>query len=74
MDAKKMRKAVSDLVNTSVEDMRSSLACAEANGTYSFNSAVLQMAYEVVSKRGEKTKARIIQRYIKKAIKKERTA
>ena len=74
MDEKDKKKAALDLVNTSVEDMQSSLACAESNGTYIFNSAVLQMAYEVVSRRSEKTKARIIQRYLKKAIKKERMA
>lgn len=59
-------------VNTSVEDLQSSLACAEANGSYIFNSAVLQKAFNVVARRGEKTKASLILRYIKKAIKKER--
>lgn len=61
-------------INTSVDDLRSSLSCAEANGTRIFNSAILKKAYEAVTKRGEKTKARLIQQYIKKAIKKERMA
>lgn len=61
-------------INTSVEDLRASISCAESNGYDIFNSAVLQKAYEACVKRGEKTKARLIQQYIKKAIKKERMA
>lgn len=61
-------------INTSVEDLRASLSCAKSNGYDIFNSAVLQKAYEACVKRGEKTKARLIQQYIKKAIKKERMA
>jgi len=61
-------------INTSVDDLRSSLSCAETNGSRIFNSAVLQKAFDAVSRRGEKTKARLLQQYIKKAIKKERMA
>jgi len=59
-------------INTSVDDLRSSLSCAEANNSRIFNSAVLQKAFDAVSRRGEKSKARLLQQYIKKAIKKER--
>jgi S-adenosylmethionine:diacylglycerol 3-amino-3-carboxypropyl transferase len=62
-----------DLINTSVEDMQSTLRCAEVNKSALFNSAILQIAYDRVVKRNEKTKARILKSFIQKAIKFERT-
>jgi hypothetical protein len=67
-------KIDTSFINTSVEDLQSSLYFAEANGSRIFNSAVLQKAFAAATRRGEKTKARLIQRYIKKAIKKESAA
>ena len=60
-------------MNTSIEDLASTLHCAEVNNTkHIISSAVLQKALELACRRGKKTKARLIQRYIKKMIKKER--
>lgn len=68
------KKVDMSFINTSVDDLRAHLSCAETNGYDIFNSAVLQKAFDACVKRGEKTKARLIQQYIKKAIKKERMA
>jgi hypothetical protein len=59
-------------INTSVEDLQSSLSCAESNNSRIFSSDVLLKAHAAVVRRGEKTKAILIQRYLKKAIKKEK--
>lgn len=72
MDSTKVSDDVNSLVNTSVEDMTSSLKCAENNKYDSFSSAILKRAYDIVVKRGEKTKARVIKSFYKKAIKFER--
>jgi hypothetical protein len=55
---------VSSLVNTSVEDMASSLKCSPEQ--YSLD--VLEAACKTVAKRGEKTKAVILKRMINKII------
>ena len=58
---------VSWLTNTSVQDLQSSLSCAEAN--YELNIDVLREAYRLVTRRGESTKAKLLDRYIRKIIK-----
>lgn len=68
------KKSDLDFINTSVDDLQSTLHCAEVNKDSIFNSAILQKAFKATTRRGEKTKARLIQRYIQKAIKKERMA
>lgn len=59
-----MNKTVSYMVNTSVDDMRSSLECAECEKR--LNIHTLRAALEVVTRRGEKTKAKMLASYIKK--------
>jgi len=58
------------LVNTSVEDMRSTLQCALANRT-PISQLVLIEALNLVKRRGEKTKANILKSYLRKALVKE---
>jgi len=58
---------VSWLTNTSVQDLQSSLSCAEANDE--LNIDVLREAYRLVTRRGESTKAKLLDRYIRKIIK-----
>ena len=58
---------VSWLTNTSVQDLQSSLSCAEANDE--LNIDVLREAYRLVTRRGEFTKAKLLDRYIRKLIK-----
>lgn len=55
---------VSNLINTSADDMATSLRCAEVNGNLDIE--VLRRALMLVGHRGEKTKVRILQRYIRK--------
>ena len=55
---------VSRLVNTSADDMASSLHCAEVNGDLDIE--VLREALKVVIAKGMATKVRILQRYIRK--------
>lgn len=59
-----MNKSVSWLVNTSVQDMQSSLSCAEVNGDLDLD--FLREALKVVIRRDEKTKMKILERYIRK--------
>lgn len=59
MNAKEMRERVSWLVNTSVEDLRSSLNFEE-------DQAVIRKALKVCKDRGEKTKATMLERKLKK--------
>lgn len=66
-----LEERVSRLVNTSVDDMGSSLHCSEVNSD--MDITVLREALAVVIFRGEPTKARILQRYIRK-LKSEVTA
>ena len=63
----KFSKEVNNLVNTSVNDMNSSLDCSFRNG--SLRQGVLLDALMIVEKRHEKTKALIIERYLKKLVK-----
>ena len=60
-DSEEIDDSVGWLINTSVEDMSSSLACT------AYPKAVLQKALDAVNERGEKTKAKVLQTYIKKA-------
>ena len=55
-------RQVASLINTSVEDMNSSLNC---NPGY-YELPVLKKALEVVNRRGEKTKAKILDSKIRK--------
>jgi hypothetical protein len=55
------------IVNTSVEDMKSSLDCAYRGGT--LNQGLLLDALKIAESRGEKTKALIIERFLKKLVK-----
>lgn len=61
-EEKTMNKSVSHLVNTSVEDLRSALECAGR-----LNIHTLQAALEVVERRGEKTKAKMLRSAITRA-------
>lgn len=61
------KEQVSNLVNTSVDDMRSSLSC---NADY-FSTAVLQKALRIVSCRGEKTKVNVLRAHIKRTMKED---
>jgi hypothetical protein len=55
----------SHLVNTSIDDMRSSIQCAEINGSpYSIEH--LKLALVIVMRRGEKTKTELLEAVIKK--------
>lgn len=56
-----IKELVLHLINTSVEDMQSSLGCNQ------YSKAVLQAAFDAATEREEKTKAKILQRYLKKA-------
>jgi hypothetical protein len=59
------RDDASWLTDTSIEDMKSSLDCAESEGQpYSVN--ILKQALATVTRRGEKTKARILETRIRK--------
>jgi len=58
---------ISRLINTSVDDMISSLECAYKNGD--LQQRELIEALMVVEKRNEKTKALIIERYLKRLAK-----
>ena len=53
-------RQANDLINTSVQDMTSSLGC----NTYTYS--VLQKALEITMRRGEKTKSDILKRHINK--------
>lgn len=55
-------KDAANLVNTSVQDMQSSLGCV----AYSYS--VLQKALEITTRRGEKTKALLLKRHINKVL------
>jgi hypothetical protein len=55
-------QTIRDLVNTSVEDMQSSLGCNN------FSPAELQKALVICTRRGEKTKVVILKRKIRKII------
>lgn len=67
---KSIASKASYLVNTSVEDMRSSLYCALANGE-PISQLVLIESLNLVKRRVEKTKANIIKLYLRKALAKE---
>ena len=60
-----MNERASGLIYTSIEDMKSSLACAEANGE-PYSVAMLKQALSMATKAGEKTRAKIIAAKIKK--------
>ena len=61
-----MNERVSNLVNTSVQDMESGL------WNYGFDEInILHEACKVAEKRGEKTKAKILRRKINKVLKEQ---
>ena len=62
-----LMKAVSDLINSSADDLSSSLRCSKVNGN--LDATVLQKALEICTRRCEKTKVKILNVYIKKMAK-----
>lgn len=60
-----IKQGTSQLINTSVEDMKSSLKCAYEHGE--LKESVLLEAYQETSRRGEKTKAMILLSFLRKA-------
>jgi len=62
-----MKEEISKLLNTSVDDMRSSLDCQFRNNT--LTQRFLIDALLAAEKRKEKTKALIIEQYLKKLMK-----
>ena len=59
-----MKDRVSSLIYTSVQDMQSSLSCAETNGELKIE--VLREALRVATNMQEITRAKILARYIRK--------
>lgn len=59
-----MREEVSRLIDTSVEDMKSSLECAEENGELRID--LLKEALRYAIRFGEITRQKILKRYIKR--------
>lgn len=64
MADKTMREQVDFLINTSVQDLQSSL-----DGYGKDDIQLLRLAHRRVSRRGEKTKARVLATYIRKLTK-----
>ena len=62
-----MSSGASGLVYTSIEDMKTSLDCAEHNDRR-YSIAILQQALNMSIKMGEKTRAKILQARIKRYI------